>query len=249
MKTSPLQKSFIAAVVFGLGSVSFTQAAVPFNDNFTTAHNYFSNGVAGTGWDGIINSGALGSGSAASGGTLSWQTAGNTQWDNAKSDAALLYLSVAGDFSASVQITNVANGGFPNAGLLALDPGNMGDWAYNDYHFNDNNVFFNSVNGVVPGSGNPSVSPRGGYMRLDRVGTTFNAYSKVNIGDTWRLIGSVDRGAQMPNSIFVGLTAASYSGTATTASFTNFSIVPEPASAMLVMAGAGMLAMRRKRNA
>jgi|GEM_PF-2566911 len=248
MKTTPLKKSLVIAAVFGLGSVSFTQAAVPFSDNFSASHNYFTNGVAGTGWDGIVNSGAMGAGSVAGGGSLNWETAGNTQWDNGKSDAALLYLSVVGDFSASVQITNVANGGFPNAGLLALDPGNMGDWAYNDYHFNDNNVFFNSVNGVVPGGGNPAVSPRGGYVRLDRVGTTFSAYSKVNSGDSWRFIGSVDRGAEMPTTINLGLTAASYSGTATTATFSNFSVVPEPASAMLVMAGVGMLAMRRKRS-
>jgi len=64
------------------------------------------------------------------------------------------------------------------------------------------------------------------WVKLERVGTTFNAYSSPD-GGTWTLVGTDT--ISMASTVYVGLAVSSHvAGTLATATFSNVSFVAEP---------------------
>lgn len=248
MKKTNRLRILATAMIATITGITASHGVVPFSDDFTISHDYATNGVTGTGWDGLRNQGNLTTGSA-SGGTLTWTTSG--EWGgsagNGNALGAFLYLNVSGDFSATV-FADDNGGNFPLGGLMAVDPlslPNNGDWVFLEAHHGNATVFLNTVDGLTLGDGNPARVPQESFLKLDRVGTTFFGYSRANESLPWSLVHSVDR-PDIGNNIQLGLAVSSAGGGGST--FQDFAVVPEPASAMLVMAGAGMIAMRRRRN-
>src|SRR5580704_3448848 len=106
----------IPAATALLCSTLFTQAQTTYTDNFSTPHNYLSDGVAGTIWDGVYlganafaqpTSIGLEAGktltAAASNGVLS-VTSLQTDWENSADDGFFLFKIISGDFDMSVEI-------------------------------------------------------------------------------------------------------------------------------------------------
>jgi hypothetical protein len=106
-----------------------------FTDKFSVRHNYITNGLLGTSWDGeYLNlgdvPGAQGYAGAGAGETfdldadisntniLSLNAAGSS-WEGVGNDGPFLFKIVTGDFQASVHITTMNNINFNAAGLMA----------------------------------------------------------------------------------------------------------------------------------
>lgn len=127
-----------------------------YTDNFGAAHNYLSDGITNTTWDGVFAqpgampgthyvSDALAAISAADAGITSNNvlnvTSENVGWEGAQNDGFFLFKKVTGDFQASVHISYLNSSflydggsmvGFNNPGLLARA------YSTNDAPFNPN---------------------------------------------------------------------------------------------------------------
>src|SRR6185503_7253317 len=93
-----------------------TRAQVTYTDDFSKPHNYLTNGVVGTIWDGVY----LGAGDIAKPmgvwmgpGSVSVASASNgvlhlaslqTDWENDSDDGFFLYKVIQGDFDMSVEV-------------------------------------------------------------------------------------------------------------------------------------------------
>ncbi len=128
-----------ANVTATYGGVSGTNAVTVhtpvFTDSFSIPHNYITDGLLGTSWDGeYLNFGDVPSAQifagAGSGQTfdldadisntniLSLNAAGSS-WEGVGDDGPFLFKIVTGDFQASVHITTMNNINFNSAGLMA----------------------------------------------------------------------------------------------------------------------------------
>jgi regulation of enolase protein 1 (concanavalin A-like superfamily) len=106
-----------------------------FTDNFSTPHNYITNGLLGTSWDGeYLNFGDVPSGQEFAGAgagqtfdldadisntnNLSLNAAGSS-WEGVGDDGPFLFKIVTGDFQASINITTMNDINVNAAGLMA----------------------------------------------------------------------------------------------------------------------------------
>lgn len=214
-----------------------------FHDDFETPHD-FTRGVAGTVWHGVINaeSSLLLDANTSTPGRLRVETPGYKGWEAGKNNAPFLYMNVAGDFDARVEVTDQSAGDFSVAALMAR----LGGSAVNDtigenyMSVNSNRFGSNSIQArtLQDGGQNDSIDitnslyPR--HLRLTRESNTFRTFESTD-GSNWKPLnwGGL-RGAPIGVDLVrddldslplqVGLWQGSFSNSGHTANFDNFSI-------------------------
>ncbi len=214
-----LTRSFVAA--FAAAALLACLAANPagaatFSDDFDTGHDYLVDGVAGTGWDGLLlptgaNATVLDSNSTNAGKLTITQDASWAAQNNF--DAPLLYKEVSGDFVATVVIDSMIAGNYHYAGLVALNPAGT----QNNYltalarnagsisirHFGQSTTDGARVQTSIVTSS--ATDAELNYYRLERSGDTFTSRYSDDSGATWTDIRSDER-ADLPATLYVGLT-------------------------------------------
>ena len=229
-------KKLITLLIAIAAAICLQAGAGVVSDNFEASHNYLTNGVAGTIWDGFFyNGGADGTQNcvvteaAATGGSLKLVTQ-NGNWDVAQDDGALLYINVDGDFSAEVYIKNANVINWHDMGLMArvandADAGAGRDYVsiryfaaqqYNGIRSTDNSV---SPASIHYNAGNPHP-----YLKLERSGNVFSLYTKPGAADSWTLMESVVRDDMAGLPLQVGIWQATFSSNTGTVEFDNFSL-------------------------
>jgi hypothetical protein len=141
--------------VTGNGSVSVNLPA--YSDNFSSNQSYISNGLPGTGWDGLYSRAGdiphAGGGAAVATTTLDANissngfltiTAANSAWEGGGDNGPFLYKIVPGDFQASVHIQGYTHPAYQFVGLQARAFNNSGtaglQGAPNGPNFTENHV-------------------------------------------------------------------------------------------------------------
>jgi hypothetical protein len=160
--------------VTGNGTVTVNNPA--YSDNFSTSQSYITNGLAGTGWDGVyMKQGDIPHGGGGnlvtsaldanitSNGCLTMR-AGGGAWEGGGDNGPFLFKQVPGDFQTSVHITGYNNTvGYLFVGLQARGFNNSGtagmQGAPNGAGFTENHV---------------------NWWRFDQFGVTSSARSTVN---------------------------------------------------------------------
>jgi regulation of enolase protein 1 (concanavalin A-like superfamily) len=251
----------LSAALIALALAANPAGAATFSDDFDTGHDYLVDGVAGTGWDGLLlptgaNATVLDSNSTNAGKLTitedsSWVATGDF-------DAPLLYKEMSGDFVATVVIDSMFAGNYHFAGLVALNPGDQDNYvtalARNAGTISIRHFGWSTTNGaraqtsIVTSS---TTDAELNYYRLERSGDTFTSRYSDDSGATWTDIRSDSR-ADLPDTLYVGLTGttgSSNTGTGPyTAQFESFEVeqVPEPSVALL--GAIGVLGLLRRRR-
>jgi regulation of enolase protein 1 (concanavalin A-like superfamily) len=174
-----------------------------FGDNFSTAHDYTSGDVSGTMWDGLLNAANLDAGSDTTGGVLHLRNTGEGWEAPTDADGPFLYKVVSNNFIVEVEVPFTQDVAWSDGGLMVRVPdlasaGPGEDWlslmlsgccgSGNKLRWADDNV-----------SGNNNFTSGRTFLRLERQGNTFRAYTKANRGDAWEL------GATLSRPDFAGL--------------------------------------------
>jgi hypothetical protein len=246
------------ALFFG---VAVTGAnAVTITDNFGTDHDYTGGSVTGTIWSGLLNSGMSQAADAnlSNPGRLTLGSA-NGAWENG-GFGLLLYVTVPGDFVATVHVTGAASevGAIPDMGLMArVDPGSGAEnWVAARYFLGGG---FNARRSTVAGaSSDENESVLWSWLQLERSGNTF--YFRRRLGDAGAFTdfasGLLTRSDMAGLALQVGIWQATFTGKLGTAQFDSFSLstpdataIPEPATLSLVTLGGAALAFIRRRRA
>jgi regulation of enolase protein 1 (concanavalin A-like superfamily) len=126
----------VTATYAGISGTNVVTVHSPvFTDNFSDPHDYITNGLLGTSWDGeYLNFGDV-PGAQEYAGALAGETtvlnadisntnilsleAAGSSWEGVGDDGPFLFKIVTGDFQASVHITTMNNINFNAAGLMA----------------------------------------------------------------------------------------------------------------------------------
>jgi hypothetical protein len=236
----------LAATVF-LGGALLAPAQTTFTDDFSKPHDYVTEGVRGTIWDGVyLGAGEIadpmGLGMAA--GETSVAAAGNgvltvtslqTDWESAADDGFFLFKMITGDFDMSVQIagpidTHAHN--FPGLMVRNFGPGgapapnkkeNYFIWGRFD-EYNIANMLKNETDGVKRDRG-LGVFPNTNYwLRVQRIGDVFNFFEKGSATDDWNRVGSITR-TNFSGALQAGIEHADYDGgRVLSARYQNFSL-------------------------
>ena len=232
-------KRMVFLMVGILVSLTATSFCDQFADNFTTAHNYLTAGVSGTGWDGFIGQGAGETvnklnANIDSAGKLYIESQG-ASWESPFSPLGpFLYRYVDGDFVATVKVDSVSNVSWNCTGLTArvgnLDLAGPGeDFECLAYFPAISAIDIRSIDdGVKSEATTSGLQP---YLRLRRVGNTF--YHEVSSnGSTWTLLsGSPKTRNDMAGLVLqVGLQQATYTANAGSAVYEDFSLTYSPPS-------------------
>ena len=253
---------------------------VTVTDDFNTGHDYLTAGTGGTVWDGIVNPNNAVALDADTTSTdeLRIQATGSKGWNAGTNNAPFLYMDVAGDFDARVEVPAMSSGNYNVGALMARlgDPLANGG-AGEDYVMVTSNRFSSNAiqtrilqDGVQNDSYGSSNLPFPRYLRLTRTGNTFNAFESTD-GTTWTAVnwgGTLGPGLGLDLvradldglPLQVGLWQGSFTSSGHTADFDNFSIVvpasgdgdiPEPATlGLLSLAACGLGGyVRRRRKA
>jgi hypothetical protein len=239
---------FFAAFLFAAAPA---RAQTTYADNFSIPHNYLSNGIAGTMWDGIyLGAGEIanpmgiwmGPGSVSvadagisSNGTLTIQSL-QTDWENDSDDGFFLYKISTGDFDMSVQVvgpidTRAHN--FPGLMVRAFGPNgapsaggreNYFLWARFD-EYSIANMLKNETNGQKRDIRLGTWPNTNYWLRIQRAGDVFNLSEKGSETDAWSQVGSVTRSDFSGRPLQVGIEHADYDGGRTLkGAYKNFSL-------------------------
>ena len=152
-------------------------AAAVATDDFSVAHDYLADGVAGTGWDGFFfnvyggdASVAAANANVSNAGRLTFRsTFGN--WERNDDDGIFLYRMVEGDFDATLQVTSMNTVQWHDGGLMARVAETNGagigeDWVAVKFFASSNqNGHRSTDNGV---STTLASAPARPWLRLDR---------------------------------------------------------------------------------
>jgi CotH kinase protein/Lamin Tail Domain/Immunoglobulin I-set domain len=215
----------------GTNGVGFDVVQVV-TDDFNVYHDYTSGDVNGTIWDGVINAANLDPGSDTAGGVLHWRNTGEGWEVPGHADGPFLYKLVSGDFDAQVEVAGVTYVTWSDGGLMArvpdladAGPGEdyvtamlfssstaAGSAQQNRLRWADDNVTGNSWTSGIYGHR---------FLRLERVGNTFNYYTKASAGDAWGLRETITRN-DFPATLQVGLQHGTFSGNAADRQYDNF---------------------------
>jgi hypothetical protein len=217
-----------------LGSALLLHAQTTFTDDFANQHNYLTEGVPGTIWDGvylganeIVNPMGVGleagqtSVALASNGVLT-VTSLQTDWENSADDGFFLFKIITGDFDMSVQIagpidTRAHN--FPGLMVRAFGPGgapapdgreNYLIWGRFD-EYNIANMLKNETDGLKRDRGLGTFPNTNYWLRIQRLGNVFNFFEKGSAEDVWKQSGSVTR-TNFSDSLQAGIEHADYDG-------------------------------------
>jgi len=209
-------------------------------DDFETSHNFLTEGVSGTIWDGFIG---LGTGetvdvldaSVTQAGQLYIQSTNSflhSPWDPL---APFLYKIVDGDFVATVKVTDYQNINYNNGSLMARaskNPDQAGageDWISIDYFplFNCGNFVRHADDDVrAELCFNGLAFDLDPYMQLERVGNTFHFRHSPD-GVSWSELDCSPLIRNDLESLYlqVGLAQATFSATQGYVAFDNFSLL------------------------
>jgi regulation of enolase protein 1 (concanavalin A-like superfamily) len=223
-------------------SMSATVQAAVFTDNFDTAHDYLTEGVEGTGWDGFVGRGANETVASlnASGdrpGQLYIASANGRYQEPWTPLGPFLYKMISGDFIASVRVSDYAGTAAApvyhnNCGLMARalpdDAGPGEDWVAIDYFpiWNCGNFIRSADDNVRTENANNgrawNLYP---WLQLERKGNTFH-FRTSSDGVTWtEMSGSPLVRDDFANiTLQVGLYQATYSADSGYAGFDDFSV-------------------------
>ena len=172
-------------------------AGLLFGDNFEASHDYSSGDVAGTIWDGVLNAANLDPGSDTAGGVLHLRSTGEG-WE-APNDASgpFLYKTVSGNFDMEVEVALAQDVSWSDGGLMVRVPsleaaGAGEDWLSlmrsgccgydNKLRWADDNA-----------NNNYQVAAGRNFLRLERRGNLFRAFTKASSADAWELGYSLNR--------------------------------------------------------
>lgn len=219
----------------------------PVGDDFSQPHDYLTNGLVGTLWEGLytgagdIPGGATGGSLGATlkadasltrSGALTVQST-QTDWENANDDGFFLFKKVTGDFRASVQIVGFEAVAYNCGGLMARVPRLSDAGAGEDYlawfRFDEFSIpnYLRSVDNSGTANNWPANYPNTNlWLLLERVGNTFNFYEKAALSDPWTLRPevSVTRADLDGLPLEVGLMQATFSASTLQFQFANFSL-------------------------
>jgi regulation of enolase protein 1 (concanavalin A-like superfamily) len=226
------------------GSKSVTVRAPAFADNFSVSHDFITNGLPGSAWDGIYMKpgdlpGATDGGSSVfttiananiSSNNVLTISAGGTDWEGANDDGFFLFKQVTGDFQAVVHVNGIAHMDWTFAGLMArIANDNGGPFSgaeqYAAFWFFDRfNVITSgrsTVNGAVDvyEDQTGSTPANSVWLLLQRVnGTTFYCYQKFNATDPWTFLPTATM--VLPDAaagvpVQIGLAQSTYTGSPT----------------------------------
>jgi hypothetical protein len=211
------------AVTFGSFSnnIDVTSHAPVFVDNFGSPHSYLTNGVVGTGWDGVYETNtditggtdpaplamSLFDADMTSNNCLTISSA-NGYWKAADDNGPYLYKIAPGDFETSVHITGYNHVAYNFVGLMAraystvnnaspFGPGGVDgtednvNWQRFD-QFGDSTVLFNTINNATAESDDKDGDTVDYWLLMTRVNATnFNLFKSPTFGGPWTLVHSV----------------------------------------------------------
>jgi cytochrome c len=247
-----------ACAVVALTAIGGTARANTITDDFGVSHDYAGGDVSGTIWTGAYggnNTSSTFNANNTNAGVLTMSDT-NGHWENGQNTGHLLYLSVTGDFTATVHLTSQTSQNWASAGIGAYDPttltGGAVSWIGVGNQQNDH-VFVRSVeNGNQTDQNVNNISYY--YLRLVREGNVFSVYESTD-GTTYTQYGSSVTRTDLSDTLYVGLFESAYSGNPATATFDNFSIkvadVPEPSTLAMLAGGLiGLIAYawRKRKN-
>jgi len=201
-------------------------------DGFDTAHNFLTDGVAGTIWDGFLvnfTNGntvvTLADANVSSEQCLTFQSA-KGRWEHGNADGILLFKMAAGDFDAQVRVVSMNNVQWHDAGLMARvpepdDAGPGEDWVTIKHAaFSSQNGHRSVDNGVTSTREAAGLQP---WLRLVRSSNLFTTYRSQD-GVTWTLVGESVRNDMDGLAVQVGIWHATFNDNSGTAVFDNFTL-------------------------
>lgn len=201
--------SQIIATYGGVSGTNTVSVVTPaFTDDFSVTHDYVTNGVAGSKWDGgYFRPGDLPGGNNAPFNTVVAGANGvtnnalviranNTVWAGTDNNGVFLFKNVAGDFQASVHVQALTRLNYQFAGLMARasEPtgaplGGVEDWLYYG-QFSEFGISVQSRDNVNGGNDERNVADgdvtSNFWLLMQRTGDVFTFFRKVNAGDPWQ---------------------------------------------------------------
>jgi hypothetical protein len=225
-----------------------------FEDDFSTAHNYVADSVAGTIWDGyMLNSGADATQDAELfamnttdvPGSL-YIRASNTDFENAEDDGAFLYKIIDADMNFDISVMIGPNSNFSSFdGVIYYNAGGL----MVKHPATDSVDFLNVLAFDMPGWGAVHLvkGVNGGdqevdfataaadsieanpWMRITREGYKFTTYYGPD-GVTWTEINSMNRFDLLGTPLLVGIAQATFSDDTAYVEFDNLTIITSPLS-------------------
>jgi len=231
VKTISCFSLLIALYYFALMSAAKAQV---FADNFSSNHNYVTQGVAGTAWsgvsDGLVDPGTVSVWDAniSAPATLTITNSGGYQVDGG--DGPFLWKTVTGDFT-NVVYANLAQINYNFAGLLVRDAVLTNNWIYvalfAEYGFEfDIRDTVNGASAETTYSGPSYVETDPAtwrhWIKITRVAGVLTAFASAD-GVNWDQLYQSAR-TDLANSVQAGVFDSTYSANVCSAQFKSFSI-------------------------
>jgi len=203
-------------------------------DRFEAAHNFLSEGCAGTSWDGFLGSGERETADRIeiADGALHLQSTKGRYQEAWNPLGPLLYKNVTTDFKATVRIADYQSLSYNNGGIMArvtndLDAGKGEDWISVDYF-----PIYGGIYARMADNGRRAEKGSNGqgrnadrFLQMERKGNLF-FLRHSNDGKSWQdLNGSPFQRSDLVNvPLQVGLFQATYSNKQGQVSFDDFSL-------------------------
>ncbi len=245
--------SLVSVVALGLLATTASATVTTVTDDFSVAHDYLTQGVAGTIWDGVLNGGAVTVANTTANAGVLTTTLNSTPgygWDSSHANAPFLYKNVSAAENFTMQVKAVASptDGYDVAGLLVyMDNSNF--VGANANYYNGHYEFRSLASGGQGGNNGETFNASSStYLKLVYTASTstFNMFASSD-GSDWTAIKYVNTGSNdlvrtdMTGTLKVGIAYADYVPGTPTGQFDNFSLttgtVPEPSSLALLAAG------------
>ncbi len=251
MKTR-IPNTFLAALAGCF--VAATVQAGELTDDFIAPHDYLTQSVTGTVWDGVyLGAGSVAGGTAGDGritvadtstfGGYLYVQSLLTDWAGNDTDGFFLYKLVGGDFDASISIQPpYDNRGFHFSGLMARAIADQSgaasalgeNWVdvtrFNEFGIGEQVRF--ATNGVNIENNFFGAVPAetnadtnsARYLRITRTGNTFTFFNKTNASDSWNQLMAVTRPELDGVPVQVGPKQATFSDAEIPVYFSDFRI-------------------------
>ncbi|MEO0529902.1 MAG: sulfatase-like hydrolase/transferase [Planctomycetota bacterium] len=203
-----------------LPPVAQFEAPLPFT-TFDQAHDFATSGVVSTPWDGVQNTDNANV-FASSGGQLDLQSVGTTLLPDSFT-APFVYEEVTGDFDARIDIGQMTSANFHVLALVAADPAGDMVWVGQQDRTGEND-FAQSRSHTGATRDEQTLAGDFEHYRLVRDGDELRGYVSED-GLFWRQFASYLRG-DLPETLRVGVSQASFGQTTVTASVDSFTLAP-----------------------